>query len=220
MTDTQERALVDETKALIREVEAGETAHAAWIAIRDRVQRLMESHTQPQVGALLDKSRSWVAKVLAWDVYSNTLPLQGPSQERARTKYHARQALQDPEQRREVIESLTEEDRLAIAHDAMEPEARDDRRRQKERHAHQQDKDQPHPERTHLELIANRLSAAELGIMSAISAAKGTEWSAEGTAQVEALIDQTSMRLDLLRMAVRGDDGLEAELAQLVKEES
>ena len=124
--------LVEETKTLIEEVEAGNPDHAAWLAIRDRVEQLAEDRTEDEVGELLSKSRRWVHDVLAWAHHDVPSPFAKPGRDRVNVKYGAKKALRDPEIRKQVIEALTPEERVEVAKAAMEPDARVNRREQKE----------------------------------------------------------------------------------------
>lgn len=119
-----DRALVAETKALINEVESGDTAHAAWVAIQDRVKRLYEGRTQEEVGGLIDKSLYWVADVLKWkpeDPQGRT-PFAGSRAERrpGEQKNIAKKVLADPEQRRRVIADLPPAELEAVREEVAE----------------------------------------------------------------------------------------------------
>src|SRR5262245_16315048 len=112
MNQREERALVKETKALIKEVEAGNTEHAAWVAIQDRVQRLKEDRSQAEVAELLGKGRSWVQQVLRWDAARAASPhgeQARPGMRESTDKAAARKVLADPKTRQEVLENLPDE---------------------------------------------------------------------------------------------------------------
>lgn len=129
-----DNALVEETRALIQEVESGDTAHAAWVAIQDRVQRLCEGRTQTEVASLVGKSQTWVSELLSWDYrdHDKPTPKAGPRKPEW-NQATAKKVLADPEQRTKVIESFTEEERIEIAQAVMAPEMRNEVRGQKER---------------------------------------------------------------------------------------
>ena len=202
-----DRALVAETRALIEEVESGQTAHAAWVAIQDRVKRLYEGRTQAEVGELIGKKATWVGAVLAWDPGRPELPhaRKGAGVERG-DKAAAKKVLRDPEARSNVIESLSEEERLELAQAAMEPAMRTEGRRAKERRAVRESR--PDRDRTHVELVSLQLDKADIEIIGAIHDARGTTWTAEGSALVENRLEITEARLNLLRAAVtpEGDE--------------
>ncbi len=103
----EDRALVKETKALIKEVESGDTTHAAWIAVQDRVQQLYEGRTQTEVAELIGKSQSWTAKLLRWDYsHANSPPWGSGSNKRSEV---TAKALSDPGKRRALASSLPPE---------------------------------------------------------------------------------------------------------------
>lgn len=116
---TDDRALVKETKALIKEVESGETAHAAWVAIQDRVKRLYKTRTEREVAGLLGKASSWVHDVLVWDGGID-LPFSASARGRDqdRNTRGAKTALRDPEARKQVIASLDADEIEAVIDDA------------------------------------------------------------------------------------------------------
>lgn len=153
MTKKTNGALVKETKALIKEVEAGNTDHAAWVAIQDRVKLLAASRTHRQVGASLDKDATWVTKVLQWrgDDHHH-LPLGGPKQDVAQSKSRAKKALRDPEIRAKVIADLKPEERAKVASEAVRDLEADERApvqeaiREKERREFEED---PSAQRAH-----------------------------------------------------------------------
>jgi hypothetical protein len=126
----------------------------------------------------------------------------------------AKTVLRDPEQRAKVIESLDEDERLEIAKVAMAPRMRDEERSHKEREAHRESK--PARERGVIELISSLLDGADLNLLEATRKANDTAWDdPEVNAMAEGRIDRTAMRLDLLRMAVRSEGDIEAELAKI-----
>jgi hypothetical protein len=116
--------LVEETKALIKEVEAGDTANAAWLAIQDRVRRISDGRTQRETGRLLSKSDTWVSTVLAWDFQDPKTPTPhaGPrgAQREAST---AKKVLRDPEQRRQVIADLDHNERAELVNEVAKAPA-------------------------------------------------------------------------------------------------
>lgn len=127
---THDEALVAETRALIGEVEAGETTRAAWIAIRDRLRRLGEDRTQAEVGRLLDKSRSWVKDVVDWEPGERRpTPFGGDFRATVRREeVGARSVLRDPDRREKVLSGLDPSERTEIATTAvrgLEPKQRD-----------------------------------------------------------------------------------------------
>ncbi len=218
--DSVDRALVTETKALIKEVESGDTAHAAWVAIQDRLQQLYDGRSQQQVADLVERPKTWVRDVLNWDVRSAThtpFATNSPAGKRARqasNRAAAKKMMTDPVELPAVIEKLTEEERLEVAKAAMEPAMRDERRGHKEREAHRESK--PASERGYIELISSLLDGADLNILRAIHKAGETTWDdAEVVAMAEGRIDRTAMRLDLLRMAVKSEGDIGAELSKI-----
>lgn len=114
--DTQ---LVAETKALIAEVEAGETKHAAWIAIQDRVKQLLGKHSQAEVGRLLDKHSKWVSMIEKWDAgspsaptpFAGTSPAGKAAKEQSERAAVRRIAREAPEQVAEAIQAAPPEAR-------------------------------------------------------------------------------------------------------------
>lgn len=104
-----EGVLVAETKALIAEVEAGQTARAAWTAIQDRVKQLYEGRTQREVAEMLGKSCAWVATVLNWrDVHE--APFSGAKYQENARRSRTKAALRDPRIRAEVFKELDSEE--------------------------------------------------------------------------------------------------------------
>jgi hypothetical protein len=117
----EDQRLVRETKALIKEVERGDTVHAAWIAIQDRVAQLKEGRTQAEVGELVGKKSSWIAYLLHWDsttVESPFATAARPTESAASDRSHAKRALRDPENRRAVLRDLNPGELAQIAQDA------------------------------------------------------------------------------------------------------
>ena len=114
----------------------------------------------------------------------------------------------------EIVEDLDEDKRLQVAQAAMAPEMRDEERGHKERGAHRESK--PARERGVIELISSMLDGADLNILSATHAANDTTWDdPEVNAMAEGRVDRTAMRLDLLRMAIRSEGDIGAELAKI-----
>jgi hypothetical protein len=114
----------------------------------------------------------------------------------------------------EIVEELDESERLAIAQVAMTPAMRDEERGHKEREAHRESK--PIRERGYVEMISHQLDRADLDILEATKYANQTTWDdSEVTTMMEGRIDRTAMRLDLLRMAVRSEGDIDAELAKI-----
>lgn len=164
-----DRALVRETKALIREVERGDTAHAAWVAVRDRVERLYEGRTQTEVGKLLGKSGKWVSDLLRWDSSSSSVESPfardaAPGRKASVQNAEARKILEEapieevekiamklpPERRRKVI------DAIASTHPARQPKPIDGMGER----AREREEAQP---------FHVRMNAAMLGLHDAIS---------------------------------------------------
>lgn len=114
--------LVEETKALIKEVEAGTTDRAAWIAIQDRVKRLAKGRTQTEVGRLIGKDRRWVSELLAWVSAAADSPFSAAARGRDadRNARGARNVLVDPEQREKILTSLPDRDLDEIRETAAE----------------------------------------------------------------------------------------------------
>jgi len=106
--------LVEETKALIEQVESGDTAHAAWLAIRDRVKQLYagRGRSQAEIGELLGKKPTWVNTLLRWDASVDSLPFSRPERDRepARRERAAKQILA------EQPEALAPEIAAAVEH--------------------------------------------------------------------------------------------------------
>lgn len=128
MNKQEERRLVAETKALIKEVEAGQTDRAAWIAIQDRVRELYLDEegrpfrTQVEVGELLGKKRDWISEVLAWDAEDLPTPFSHAANLRRqhldRNERGAKTALRDPTSRAKVIAELEPADLARLAREA------------------------------------------------------------------------------------------------------
>lgn len=119
MATKENGALVEETKALIREVEAGDTDRAAWIAIQDRIKRLYEGRTQREVGELIGKHYRWVQNVLTWDAHRDVhSPHGGPVARERREKSVAKKALRNSESRKQVLADLSK-DELREVEDAV-----------------------------------------------------------------------------------------------------
>jgi len=114
--NTKERnALVKETKALIKEVEAGQPEHAAWVAIQDRVRQLhAEVGSNRKVGKLIGKGETWVRDVLRWDARDRARPFGGEAKNALRYEQNertvARKVLTDPEKRKQAIELIAKDD--------------------------------------------------------------------------------------------------------------
>lgn len=122
----QDAALVKETKALIKEVEAGDTEHAAWVAIQDRVKLLAEDRTQTEVGKLLGKGRTWVNSMLTWDAPAGTTPHSAAARGTDKgDSAKAKKVLRDPEQRKKVIAELDHETRHALIEDVWQEQDED-----------------------------------------------------------------------------------------------
>ena len=65
-------------------------------------------------------------------------------------------------------------------------------------------------------MISAKLDQADLNILSAAQTANETEWDdPEVNAMAEGRIDRTAMRLDLVRMAIRNEGDIGAELAKI-----
>jgi hypothetical protein len=124
---TNEAALVEETKALIDEVESGATAHAAWVAIQDRVKQLYEDHTQAEISELIGKNPSWVSDLIRWEPSSRPTPFGGDHRAtKNRDTVGAKTALRDPDKRAKVLGELSAHDKAAVAADALaDPDVRD-----------------------------------------------------------------------------------------------
>jgi hypothetical protein len=213
-------ALVDETKALIREVEGGETVHAAWVAIQDRIKQLNKVYSQREIAPKLGKSYTWVKDVLRWDPArhsgaSSPFARDASSNRRDSVEQaEAKKVLRDPEKRAKVIESLTEMERIEIAGAAMEPSMREAQRTKKEMQAVRDAR--PARERGVIELISSLLNSADLNIQRAAQVASETTWDdPEVNAMAEGRVDRTAMRLDLLRSAIRSEGDIAAELAKI-----
>ncbi len=118
----EDRALVKETKALIKEVESGDTAHAAWVAIQDRVQQLCEDRTQTAVGDLLGKGPDWVSTVVRWDSAAADLPFSAGARGRDydRNARGARKVLTDPAQRARTFKDMSAAELANVVADADE----------------------------------------------------------------------------------------------------
>lgn len=115
MNKQEERALVKETKALIKQVESGDTAHAAWVAIQDRVRQLYEGRTQREVAEQIGKKKSWVGELLTWDFQDpgKPTPWAGP-RGTTREASTATKILRDPQTRAKVLAKLDDKDLAAI----------------------------------------------------------------------------------------------------------
>ncbi len=122
MSETTTEALVEETKTLIAEVESGETAHAAWLAIQDRVKRLNEGRTQVEVGKLIGRSGDWVGEIVRWEPNDRRpTPFGGDFRAtKNRDVVGARSALRDPVKRKAAIEQLAKDDPDVVAAIAKE----------------------------------------------------------------------------------------------------
>lgn len=122
-------ALVDETKALWAEVEAGNTDHAAWIAIQDRVRTLTQDRSQAEAARLLGRDATSVGELLRWDRRSltpwSTDSKLGKSKQEISQRSAAKTIMRDPKQRSQVIKSLTPDEIKSIAVEAVKaaPEA-------------------------------------------------------------------------------------------------
>lgn len=103
----EERALVRETKALVKNIEAGRLERAAWLAVQTNVARLKDGRTQTEVGELLGRGQWWVKKVLGWDPTQTPSPFGGVEENKARYERHDKTVLRDPERRRRVFKDLT-----------------------------------------------------------------------------------------------------------------
>lgn len=131
-------------------------------------------------------------------------------------KSHTRAILRDPEQRTEVIESLDEAERLAVAQAALEASEKEGKERKKRartvREEHSTD-----PSATHEERIRLDLHKADNALDSAINVAEDATLPETRTKRLEARIAITRKRLDLLEMAVRNESDVDwdTELAQL-----
>jgi hypothetical protein len=132
MNEKDRKALVEETKALIDEVEAGQPEHAAWLAIQDRVQRLhAEVGSNRKVGKLIGKGETWVRDVLKWDARDRARPFGGAEKNAKRYEQQARKVLTDPAKRKAAIEEIAKADPEAIAEiakDAIEAASDEDAR--------------------------------------------------------------------------------------------
>jgi len=129
LTKAEAKSLAKETKTLIGEVEKGETAHAAWVAIQDRVQQLYEGRNQREVAALVGKTHTWVADILHWDSGNSSFQTPfardaKPGRREGVERAGAKAVLRDPENRKAVLDELTEEERAAVVRDADESRAR------------------------------------------------------------------------------------------------
>lgn len=138
----EERALVQETKALIKEVEAGDTDHAAWVAIQDRLKQLADGRSNREVGRLVGKSESWVQKTVTWNPYHGTLPQGGPRKLDSNERSSARKVLRDPARRQKVVESLTQDERDELRQDIYEQDEREFQGDPKAQKAHKRHQDQ------------------------------------------------------------------------------
>jgi len=141
MDKKDERALVKETKALIGEVEAGNTARAAWVAIQDRVLRLSWDHTQKELAALVGKSETWVGAVLAWNpqVPADETPWAAENARRASTtgltklERSAKTTLRGPASRRKVFKELSPTELIDVRADVEERLDEEAERRKQEK---------------------------------------------------------------------------------------
>jgi hypothetical protein len=121
----EDRALVKETKTLIKEVEAGDTAPAAWVAIQDRVNQLYKAFgSYKAVGREIGKDDKWVSGVVAWERGSAAAPTPwattAPAGRQARAASNrsaAKKVLADPAERVKVIEGLTPDEKAAVVRD-------------------------------------------------------------------------------------------------------
>lgn len=118
--DKSDRALVKETKALIKEVESGDTAHAAWVAIQDRVRRLYEGRTQTEVGELVGKSDQWIRNMLKWDPDVHAVPHSNPAYQERAKRSRTSAALRDPDVRVKVFKDMSAADLATVVADADE----------------------------------------------------------------------------------------------------
>ena len=206
-TEVSTGALVEETRALIREVESGETDRAAWIAIRDRVEELCRDRTQAEVGGLLDKPPTWVSDMIGWSPGSRSTPFGGdyrgnlPSHRAA-----AKRLLRDPEQREKVIAALTPEERSEVVATVIDHEPRPEPR------------PTPGPSTT-WSALWSYLRNAERGILDALDAMKDQgPPPPEVRAGLEKWIDRLEAAIVVARAHLDNPDGMIDEIEAFLAE--
>jgi hypothetical protein len=112
------QAIADEVREQNRLFESGDTDKAFWLGQQNRLKAMKAldpSLTQSQIGKMVSKGQQWVQKVLKWDYARGSNPFADANNPSKQGPASAKRVLQNRTQRKAVIDSLSDDEKVALA---------------------------------------------------------------------------------------------------------